>query len=177
MSAFRLRPVPPPSDQDEHPLHRRQNRGGAAGAAAPVALALTLNADWAAASVARHRVKDWLRAHRWSPAHVEDLVLAISEAISNSVEHGYGVAIDTVGHPGPVELRGRVTTGLDGLRRAEFTVRDEGCWREPASHSTGRGGGFTIMRACTDEVSIDGTAAGTTVVLRSRPSPPPLTST
>lgn len=139
---------------------------------APV-LDVVLGADWAAASIARERVQHWLQRHRWSPAQVEELVLAVSEAVSNSVEHGYDVPHDTVDHPGVIELDAEVTASVDGLRQARFTVRDHGRWREPdSSEATMRGHGMLIMRTCTNEFTIDGTADGTTVVLTSRPVPP-----
>lgn len=140
-----------------------------------------LPAEWVAPSIARDRVRRWLTAHRWSPAHRQDLVLAISEAVSNSVEHGYGIcADDTISSalavPSKIiELYGQVITNRDGVRRVEFTIRDYGRWAPPAMLCDRRGHGMTLMRACADEVIIDHTADGTTVVLRSRPLPrPPL---
>jgi serine/threonine-protein kinase RsbW len=171
--------VAPPSNQDNRPW-----RPDAAAADTPIALPAAtmeavLPAEWVAPSIARDRVRRWLTAHRWSPAHRQDLVLAISEAVSNSVEHGYGIcAGDTIsaltGQSNIIELHGRVITNRDGVRRVEFTIRDYGRWASPVLCAR-RGHGMTLMRACTDEVIIDHTADGTTVVLRSRALPrPPL---
>ena len=171
----------PPSNQDNRPW-----RPDAAAADIPATLPAAtmeavLPADWVAPSIARDRVRLWLTAHRWSPAHRQDLVLAISEAVSNSVEHGYGVCAGNaisaaLATPSDtIELYGQVITNRDGVRRAEFTIRDYGCWTPPTVLVDKRGHGMTLMRACADEVIIDHTADGTTVVLRSRPLPrPPL---
>jgi serine/threonine-protein kinase RsbW len=162
--------VPPPSDQDEHQARRTRPPGGSAAAAE---LRVELSAGWVAPSIARERVEEWLRAHRWPPAQVEELVLAVSEAVSNSVEHGYRVAPEAVEPADTVELRMRMTVAADGYRQAEFVVADRGSWREPDATASSRGHGMLIMRSCTDELVVDGGASGTTVVLRSRPTPPP----
>jgi anti-sigma regulatory factor (Ser/Thr protein kinase) len=118
-----------------------------------------------------------LTAHRWSRAHRDDLVLAVSEAVSNSVEHGYGVSAgDSTSRAltlpsGTIEVHGQVVTNPDGVRRAELTIRDHGHWLPPALLCGRRGHGMTIMRACADKVVIDHTPDGTTVMLRSRPLP------
>lgn len=138
-----------------------------------------LAAEWVAPSIARDRVRRWLNAHRWSRAHLDDLVLAISEAVSNSVEHGYGISADDTTRspltapPGTIELRGHVITHPDGIRHVEFTIRDHGRWVPPAMVCGNRGHGMTIMSACADKVTIDHTTTATTVMLRSRPLPRP----
>jgi anti-sigma regulatory factor (Ser/Thr protein kinase) len=169
--------VSPPSDQDNRP------QGADAPAGLPTAqptdaLDLVLPAEWVAPSIARDRIRQWLRAHRWSPAHLDDLVLAVSEAISNSVEHGYDISaegmLDAMAAPvGTIELHGRLITDPAGPRRVEFTVRDYGRWTPPPATPGNRGHGLTLMRAGTDEVTIDHTPAGTTITLRSRPLPRP----
>lgn len=138
----------------------------------PGVLGVVLSADWAAASVARERVERWLRAHRWPPAQIDELVLAVSEAVSNGVEHGYGVGAETVGHRGTVHVESRIAVEPDGFRRAVLTIRDSGRWCEPGTEPAGRGHGLLIMRACTDDCVVEGGPDGTTVVLRSRPVPP-----
>ena len=158
----------PPSDQSEHPVRRARP----AGAPAVAELHLTLTADWVAPSIARERVAGWLRAHRWPPAQIEELVLAVSEAVSNSVEHGYQVPTGALQHSDTIHAQAQVTVADDGFRRAEFTVIDQGRWREPVHGAGNRGHGMLIMRTCTDGLTVQGTAAGTTVRMRSRPVPP-----
>jgi serine/threonine-protein kinase RsbW len=165
--------VPPPSDQDERPVRPPQPADATdATTAADLELRLVLGASWVAPSIARERVEAWLRTHQWPPAQVEELVLAISEAVSNSVEHGYRVPFDAVEHAGSVEVRGQLVSGADGYRQVEFRIRDRGRWREPDRGVSSRGHGMLIMRTCTDELVVDGSPDGTTVVLRSRPAPP-----
>ena len=163
----------PPSEQDEQPLGSApEQRYRRPGRRAPTALELVFSAEWVTASLVRQRVEAWLQELRWPPAQIEELVLAVSEAVSNSVEHGYRVMPDAVDHSAAVEVRGRVVQEPDGFRRAELTVRDHGGWREPVPGVSNRGHGMLIMRACVDRFSLDHSAAGTTVVLLGRPVPP-----
>jgi serine/threonine-protein kinase RsbW len=163
---------PPPSDYDDRPpCHDPGN------VPAPVPalneLGLRLTAEWVAPSIARERVSRWLRGHRWSPSQLGDIVLAVSEAVSNSIEHGYGISPTEILHrSGVIELTGRVLSDADGYRHVELTIRDVGRWRPPAADRDNRRRGIPLMRACMDQVSIDGTSSGTTVVLHSRPIPP-----
>lgn len=135
-------------------------------------LDLVLAADWISPSVARDRVRGWLRAHRWSPAHTDDLVLAVNEAVSNSIEHGYQVGPGDPPAPATVEVHGTIHRAADGSRRVELTVRDTGIWLPPNEngHST-RGQGIRLMRACVEHLTIDGTDDGTMITLHSRPVP------
>lgn len=169
----------PPSDQDRRPREADTARGGTPATAAD-SVEVVLPAEWVAPSVVRDRIRAWLAAHRWSPTHQQDLVLAVSEAVSNSVEHGYGIdAEDTAGlgltaSPDTIEVRGRILIEPDGSRRAEITVRDRGRWSPPPACHGNRGHGMTLMRAGADEVTVSHGAGGTTILLRSRRLPPPL---
>jgi hypothetical protein len=165
--------VPPSYEQDNSRL----------GQDAAPGFDLVLAADWITPAIARDHVRFWLRTHHWSPSHTDDLVLAVNEAVSNSIEHGYGLIpeLDTPAPPAlpenhqpTVEVRARLDTDSDGTRRVEFTIRDRGRWLVPTSDTTTRGHGVRIMRACVENLRIDHGPAGTTVVLHSRPMPPPL---
>jgi serine/threonine-protein kinase RsbW len=164
----------PPSEQEEQPLGGAAERRTPPHLRASTTVELVLNAEWVAASLVRQRVEGWLRGLRWSPAQIDELVLAVSEAVSNSVEHGYRVPSDAIGHPGIVRESGRVIEEPDGYRRAELIVRDEGTWREPAGGRSSRGHGMLIMRTCADRFTVDHGPGGTTVVLLGRPTPPPI---
>ena len=50
-------------------------------------------------------------------------------------------------------------------------MRDRGGWRPAPRLRAHRRHGIPIMKACVAECVIDGTASGTTVVLRSHPVP------
>lgn len=135
-------------------------------------LDLVLAADWISPSVARDRMRSWLRANRWSPAHTDDLVLAVNEAVSNSIEHGYRVGADDPPSQETVEVHGRIVRGRDGSRHMELVVRDTGRWQPPSEDGpTTRGQGIRLMRACVEHLTIDGDENGTTVILHSRPVP------
>lgn len=145
-----------------------------AGHASPE-LNLTLPADWITPSIVRDRVRRWLGAHGWPASQVIDLVLAVSEAVSNSIEHGYGIGPDDYSPGALVELACQVEVEADGFRRAVLVVRDEGRWREPASAPTAtRGHGTTMMRACVDELTVEHDRRGTRTTMRSHPVPPAL---
>jgi serine/threonine-protein kinase RsbW len=159
--------VVPPSEQDDRPARPEAARA----VAAPV-LEFVLGADWSAPSIARDRLRQWLDGHAWSPAQADELLLAASEAVSNSVEHGYAVPVEVYDHPGLVEVRAAVSADERGSRVIELTVRDRGTWRTPTGTPGARGHGMLIMRTCADDLLVDGTPTGTTVVLRSRPVPP-----
>lgn len=133
----------------------------------PPPLALVLAADWVSPSVARSRVRGWLRSNGWAEPSIDDLVLAINEAVSNSIEHGYGIGADDPAGTGTVELRGEITD-----HHVTFTVRDQGVWRPPVDDpKSTRGQGIRLMRACVDEMTVDISGAGTTVVLLGRAVP------
>lgn len=136
-------------------------------ASVPPPLDLVLAADWVSPSVARDKVRTWLRAHGWTAPQLDDLVLAINEAVSNSIEHGYGIGADDPAGTGTVELRGEISD-----HHVTFTVRDRGVWRQPVDDpKSTRGQGLRLMRACVDQVTVDVTDESTTVVLRGRPRP------
>lgn len=100
----------------------------------------------------RERLRAWLEQNGVSEDVERGVVLAVSEAAANAVEHGYrcdGTSIVTV-------------TGRLAGSQLELSVHDEGGWRESPG-STDRGRGLGIIRAIVDEMSV-GRVAGATVV-------------
>lgn len=134
-------------------------------------LSLALPADPAAAAMARTRLTAWLTEHDWPQAQQDDIVLAVSEAVSNGVEHGYGARPGVAGRTGLVEVDAEVVPDDDGMRQVVVSVRDHGGWQPHPHVRAHRRHGIPLMRACVAEFVIDGTASGTTVMLRSRPVP------
>ena len=137
-------------------------------------LRLELQADSITASVVRTRVRHWLAALSWPGSQRDDIVLAISEAVSNVIEHAY---LDQPA--GVVEIRGGIEMTPGGQRRVTVIVRDYGRWRPVPIHHENRRRGIPIMQACMDTVTIGQPAhdrVGTWVVLRSRAIPPPATA-
>ena len=125
-----------------------------------------LVADVTAPSAVRRLFRDWLRALRWPGAEIDDLLLAVSEAVANVVDHAY-----------PQDVLGDVVVevGLESLptqgRYVVVLVEDYGSWRpQPAWHENRRRG-LQLMRACTGSMRVEGTASGTRVWLTSRPVP------
>ncbi|WP_177221257.1 ATP-binding protein [Lentzea xinjiangensis] len=110
----------------------------------------------------RDRLREWLQDSGFGDDEASDLVLAVSEAVNNSVEHAY---------PGPargtVEVRAHAAP--DGSVQVDVT--DHGRWRVPPPALTMRGRGLLLMRESVDEVEIDRSANGTTVRLRRARSP------
>lgn len=121
-------------------------------------------------SLIRDRVRRWLRALRWPAGQLGDVLLAASEAVSNSIEHAYRSTL-----PGLVEVEGRLRVQPSGYRLVELTIRDFGTWRPVPVNNENRRRGIPLMRACMDEVTIEGTGGGTEIRLRSRAVPPPVT--
>ncbi len=100
----------------------------------------------------REAFRGWLEEQGVAEDVERGLVLAVSEAAANSVEHAYdcdGAGIVTV-----------TAHLLDD--RVRVAIRDEGTWRERPSDSD-RGRGLAIMRAIVEEVSIEREGAATVV--------------
>ncbi|MGH3912446.1 MAG: ATP-binding protein [Pseudonocardiaceae bacterium] len=104
----------------------------------------------------RMRFAEWLRTGGAIATLVDDLTIAVYEALANVVEHAY-----PPGHPDPAI---RLHAQLDD-NQVLVTVSDHGCWRTPnASGYCGRG--LILMRRLTSEVRLNHTDHGTTVHLR-----------
>lgn len=127
-------------------------------------LALRFPADPPEVAPMRHQLREWLQDSGFTEDEAIDLVLAVSEAVNNSVEHAY---------PGPargtIEVSARI--GDDGAVHVDVT--DHGQWRVPPPALTTRGRGLLLMRESVDEVEIDRSANGTTVRLTRARMPVP----
>jgi serine/threonine-protein kinase RsbW len=105
----------------------------------------------------RAEVRRWLTPLPFTDDAEDDLVLAVNEAASNSVEHAYTspVAGDTV------EL-----TFWTEPRAICVEVVDHGFWRVPSDQSSGRGRGIQMMQRLVAFVLIHHDNRGTRVLLR-----------
>ncbi|HYZ37191.1 MAG TPA: ATP-binding protein [Pseudonocardiaceae bacterium] len=131
---------------------------------------MALPADPISISVARVGLRRWLAGWLWPADQVDDIVLAVSEAASNAIEHAY-----VNQPPGTVDIRGRIEATPCGQRRVTIIVRDRGRWRPPPSDHENRRRGIPIMRACMDSVTIEqphNDPVGTRVMLCSKAVPP-----
>jgi anti-sigma regulatory factor (Ser/Thr protein kinase) len=104
----------------------------------------------------RAEARTWLSGVGVDPPTAFELVLAVSEACANAVEH-------------PVSRRS-ASVEVDGaLNRGELvlSVRDAGGWRDPPAPGD-RGRGLPIMRLLVDGVDVVRSSDGTEVRLTRR---------
>jgi anti-sigma regulatory factor (Ser/Thr protein kinase) len=131
----------------------------------------TLSATLASASVARDRISRWLNRAGWPPKPSEEVVYAVSEAVTNAIEHAYPPEGE-----GIVEVTAWMSTAVNGERRALVRVRDHGRWQPIPLADEGRRRGIPLMRSFMDTVVIcrgdQPASIGTEVLLISRPVPP-----
>lgn len=112
-----------------------------------------LPADGSAPAATRVRMGRWLADARWPVDELDDIVYAVSEAVSNASEHAY---------PSPASGRVTVTAHIeDGAadgsgptRQVRVSVRDQGRWRAAPSDDEGRRRGLFLMSALMDDVSV-----------------------
>jgi serine/threonine-protein kinase RsbW len=105
----------------------------------------------------RARFRQWLRTLGGPAALVDDLTLAVYEALANAVEHAY-----LAGYPDPMmRLHARVEH-----RQVLITISDYGCWRSPPLELGYRGRGLIMMRSLTTELQLHRSPEGTTVQMR-----------
>ena len=104
----------------------------------------------------RERLRGWLDENEVDDEVERGVVLAVSEAAANAVEHAYGCD-----GAGIVTVMARI----DG-ERLDIAVRDEGTWSDDHGQAD-RGRGLSIMRAIVDELTV-GRENGATVLRMSR---------
>ncbi|GAA4948187.1 SpoIIE family protein phosphatase [Actinoplanes utahensis] len=125
----------------------------------PREFVLRLPAEPDRLTVLRRRLEDFLAAHGVLEADAFDLIMAVSEAAANAIEH-------------PVDPAEPVIT-VTASRQPDavlVTVRDTGSWR-PATEPGFRGRGLALIGALT-ELSVHRSPEGTEVTLRRPLSPP-----
>lgn len=132
-----------------------------AGAARPVRtvpppdrrMAVRVPVRYDALSGARASVRDWLRDVGAGPDAVDDLVIAVGEALANAVEHADG------DRAVPLHLECLVDDGDAVIR-----VRDHGTWRPPVP-TPNRGYGLRMIAALADEAAL-ASDGGTVLTIR-----------
>jgi stage II sporulation protein AB (anti-sigma F factor) len=100
------------------------------------------------ASIGRVRadVADFAAAHGAEPVRVHDIRLAVSEAVTNAVMHGYREGTGTV------HVTARHTDGA-----LSISIRDFGCGMQPRPLATGRTGmglGLALIGRVVTELSV-----------------------
>jgi serine/threonine-protein kinase RsbW len=111
-------------------------------------------ADLAAPAVARHALKDFLHTHAADPRALADVLLAVSEVVTNCVVHAY--------RDGPI---GRVA--MEAQRSGDelvLSVTDRGRGMGPRTDSPGLGLGLPLVGRIARRVDITAPAGGGTLV-------------
>jgi anti-sigma regulatory factor (Ser/Thr protein kinase) len=110
----------------------------------------------------RRQLSAWLRAVGVADDLAADVLLAVGEACSNSIEHAYRDR-----RPGIMRVEAEVE-----LDRIRVRVVDFGSWRTPTATLITRGRGLPLMRAVSDVLDVGSTTEGTTVAMNFHsPSP------
>ncbi|SEF38373.1 Serine phosphatase RsbU, regulator of sigma subunit [Amycolatopsis pretoriensis] len=122
-------------------------------------LSLHGRADNDHVNTARQQLTAWLESQGLSVERVDDIVLAVYEAMANAVEHAYAGQ-----QPGPLELHG--ARAADGLT---VTVVDYGRWKTPDPTDTIRGRGRGLIEVVSDHNATIQREDGTTVVMTWKP--------
>jgi anti-sigma regulatory factor (Ser/Thr protein kinase) len=128
--------------------------------AAPAALTLTDTADARTVARFRRELSRWLRGRfALDPVRLNDVLLAVNEALTNAAEFAYR------GLRGTVTMQARYVAADRAL---VFEVSDRGAWRhtDPKSRSNTRGRGIPLMRALADSATIYRLPGGTRVRLQ-----------
>ena len=102
---------------------------------------------------ARHAARSLARQSGCGPATVANVALAVSEAVSNAIIHGYA------GRTGRIHLRAE-TDGGDFV----ITVTDRGDGLTPRPDSPGLGLGLALIAQVTSDLHIDEPPGGGTRV-------------
>jgi anti-sigma regulatory factor (Ser/Thr protein kinase) len=136
--------------------------------------------------VVRHAVARWLERAHWPEDGVEDITLAVTEAVTNVIEHAYldhdpGAIhlyawITPMADPGRPVLAAPPRTGRAATqgRQVIIVVSDRGRWdpqRRTVDLNGHRGRGIAMMTALMATIHIQRSSNGTAVVLVSPVSP------
>ncbi len=114
----------------------------------------SIPADTGAPSVARKAVKDFLRGVGVDPGALSDVLLAVSEVVTNCVVHAYR---EQPG--GKVDLEARRNGD-----RLLLSVADSGAGMAPRHDSPGLGLGLPLVGRVAERVDITPQAGGGTLV-------------
>jgi serine/threonine-protein kinase RsbW len=111
-------------------------------------------ADPAAPALVRHAIRDFLHSCGTDPRALADVLLALSEVVTNAVVHGYR------GQPG-----GEVAVEAEHWDdRLTLSVADRGGGMAPRTDSPGLGLGLPLVGRIAKRVDISARAGGGTLV-------------
>ena len=123
------------------------------------------------AAMLRRAFRSWIDPLA-DPDTVDDLSLAVYEALANVVDHAYASVGPDERPDRTMYLRAIASLPLSTGREVVVTVLDEGVWRV-CDDPGWRGRGLPLMRRLTHTTSVVTGSAGTVVQLRRRVSPAP----
>ena len=104
--------------------------------------------------MARHAISDFLHAHGADPRALADVLLALSEVVTNSVVHGYR---NQAGGEVAIEAK-------RWSNRLTLSVADSGRGMAPRTDSPGLGLGLPLVGRIAKRVDISARANGGTLV-------------
>jgi GAF domain-containing protein/anti-sigma regulatory factor (Ser/Thr protein kinase) len=119
-------------------------------------IALRLPADPPVLSSLRRTLRGWLGTLGATELEAYDVLVAVTEAAANAVEHAYG--------PGDASFD--VEASVNEEAEVCVIVRDQGRWRPPRGHNRGRG--TLLMQELMDHFEVTTGEAGTEVRMRRR---------
>ena len=120
----------------------------------PAAISRSFPADRGAPRVARQTVKEYLQGVKADPRTLADVLLAVSEIVTNCVVHGYR---ERPG--GEVAIEARYTD-----RKLMLSIADRGGGMAPRTDSPGLGMGLPLVGRIAERVDITAPPDGGTVV-------------
>jgi serine/threonine-protein kinase RsbW len=118
------------------------------------ALRVTLPAHQDSLALLRHVVRGFRDAYAIGQSTMDDIVLAVSEAASNVVQHAYGR------RQGTMTIVARTEDG-----RLHVLVRDHGAGIVPPADTPVLGHGLALMEHVAAALEIIGSSAGTDVLM------------
>ena len=128
-------------------------------------ISMVLMADPVSLSVVRERFRRWLGTLSWPPREVDDVVMAVNEAVTSAVEHTHPSAVGA-----EVRVAARQYAERDGGRRILVAVAGGEYWTpEPLGFE---GPGLLMIHACMDSIEVDREDDGVTMLLTSAKVPP-----
>jgi predicted RNA-binding protein with RPS1 domain/anti-sigma regulatory factor (Ser/Thr protein kinase) len=127
-------------------------------------LRLTVPAQPSRLTDLRRGLREWLRQAGVAKNDAAGVLIAVSEAAANAVEHAYlDIGADkATSQDGVLQLTAWLEPG--GVLRVE--VVDNGRWRQPDTYTEQHGRGFRLMRSTMDEVNVEHATGTTTVAMR-----------
>jgi anti-sigma regulatory factor (Ser/Thr protein kinase) len=112
--------------------------------------------------VLRDKLRGWLNEAGVTDRELFEIQLAVTEALTNAVEHPEEPTSHLVEIEGTVVNR---TKGTFTNRTVALSVRDYGRWQDESSAKDGGGLGLVIMDEFMDSVVIEPFERGTTVTM------------